>query len=110
LLVAVAATLLIAACSIEAADRGPGMTKTISVTPESYTLVVGDSISYRATAFDNDGNVLSGRFWEWGTTNNGVARVSPHGVVTAVAPGSATILATADDRMGGARITVVRQR
>jgi uncharacterized protein YjdB len=110
LLVTVVATLLLAACSIEAGDPGPGMTKTINVSPDSYTLVVGDSVSYRATAYDNDGNVLRGRFWEWGTTNEGVARVSPDGTVTAIAPGSATILATADDRMGGSRIVVVKKR
>jgi uncharacterized protein YjdB len=98
-----------AACSIEPSEPARGMAATITVMPGVHTLVVGDTITYRAAAIDKFGDVLPNRFWEWGSTNASVVRVNAFGVATAIAAGSATIVASADDRMGVAHITVSKR-
>jgi uncharacterized protein YjdB len=99
--------VIMTACRIDASEPSDGMAAEISVAPGIHTLVVGDTITYKAIAIDKHGAVLSNRYWEWGSSNEAIARVSAHGIVTAIAPGGATILATTDDRLGGARITVL---
>src|SRR5207245_1269205 len=60
-----------------------------------------------ATTKDANGNVLTGRVVTWASDNTAVATVSPAGLVTAVAPGAATITATSETKSGTAAITVV---
>jgi uncharacterized protein YjdB len=108
ILALLAAVVMSAACGIS--DPPAGMAKTISVFPVASTpnLVVGQVAAFQATAADASGDVLKGKFFEWGSTNDAVATVSASGIVTAKTVGSATIVATTDDRMGTIRITVSR--
>jgi uncharacterized protein YjdB len=103
----VVVAVVMTACRIDTSEPSDGMAATISVAPDVHTLFVGDILSYRALAVDKHGTVLSDRFWEWGSTNESIAHVSARGVVTAVSIGTATIIASTDDRMGGAKIYVV---
>ena len=61
---------------------------------------------FQARAVDVSGGVLTGKYFEWGSTNESVATVSAYGIVTAVRAGSTTIVASTDDRMGTIRVTV----
>ena len=70
--------VIMTACRIDAAEPSEGMASTIAVTPGVYTLAVGDTLKYTAVAVDKHGSVLLNRYWEWGSTNESIARVSPH--------------------------------
>ena len=114
---AVGAFALLAAGSLGAAcegvtDPARGTTKTITVVPVGSTtnLVVGDAVAFQARAVDVSGDILTGKFFEWGSTNELVATVSSYGIVTARRAGSTTIVASTDDRMGTIRITVSNAR
>jgi Big-like domain-containing protein len=77
----------------------------VTVAPTSAALVVGANRQLTATTRDGNGNVLTGRIVTWGTSNAGAAAVSTSGLVTAVAPGSATITATSEGQIGTSQIT-----
>lgn len=79
---------------------------TVSVEPGTSTLFVGASQTLSATVRDASGNALSGRSITWASNNTAVATVSTTGVVTAVAPGTASITATSEGRSGSAQVTV----
>src|SRR4051812_47558716 len=64
---------------------------TVTVMPATSTLAPGGSVQLQATARDADGTVLTGRAIAWSSSENSVASVSPTGMVTGVANGSATI-------------------
>lgn len=84
----------------------PAPVATVSVTPSSATLVVGSSATLTATLRDAAGSVLAGRTTSWVTSDASVATVSAAGVVTAVAPGRATVTAVSEGKNGQAQITV----
>jgi len=69
--------------------------------------MVGATATLAATPRDATGNPLSGRATTWSSGNQAVATVSAAGVVTGVAPGTATIAATSEGRTGSAEITVL---
>jgi uncharacterized protein YjdB len=78
----------------------------VAVDPPSATMLPTDQVNLTARVTDATGNVLAGRVVTWSSSNAAVASVNGSGRVTAVAPGSATISATAEGRSGGATITV----
>src|SRR5437773_741028 len=78
----------------------------VAVSPASATLIVGATQQLTATPLDANGNPLSGRTISWTTSALGVATVDANGLVTAVAPGSATITATSEGKSGTSAITV----
>jgi serine/threonine protein kinase/uncharacterized protein YjdB len=74
-------------------------------------LVVGETLSLWAEVTDSGGTALAGRPVTWSSSDPAVAGVWPaSGLVVANAPGTADIVATAEGRSGGARVTVVRPR
>lgn len=79
---------------------------TVSVSPGSATLTVGQSTQLTATTRDASGSVLTGRVITWSSANPAVATVSASGFVIAVGAGSANITATSEGRSGVALITV----
>ncbi len=79
----------------------------VVVTPDTATLVVGESKQLTAETFDASGNELSGRTIQWSSSNEDVASVSSSGKVLAVAPGSATITAMSEGKSDKATITVL---
>lgn len=71
----------------------------VAVTPATATVTEGATTTLTATSKDAQGNTLSGRAVTWTTSDAAIATVSPTGVVTGVAAGTATITAT--DASGG---------
>jgi photosystem II stability/assembly factor-like uncharacterized protein len=71
-------------------------------------LVAGASVGpLVATPRDGSGRVLTGREVVWSSSDPGVARVDPDGMLTAVAAGTAVITAEVEGRKGTAEVTVV---
>jgi len=78
----------------------------VSVTPASAGVGVGQAVQLTATPRDASGNALSGRVVTWSTSAAGTATVSASGLVTGVAAGAATITASSEGRTGTASVTV----
>jgi uncharacterized protein YjdB len=78
----------------------------VNVDPGSATLIVGQTTQLTATPMDSDGNRLSGRTISWSSSSSQIASVTSSGLVTAAAPGSATITATSEGKRGSSTITV----
>jgi uncharacterized protein YjdB len=79
---------------------------TVSASIASTTVMVGQSLQASAVTRDATGKVLNGRSITWASSNNGIASVSPTGVVTGVSAGSATITATSESKNGALNIAV----
>ena len=84
----------------------PAPVARVDVTPATASVVAGGAQQLAATTRDAAGTALAGRTVVWTSSNPAVATVSGTGLVTAVAPGSATITATAEGVAGAAAITV----
>src|SRR5215213_1446251 len=78
----------------------------VRLTPTTRDLLVGQTVQLSAQPVDAQGNALSGRPVTFTTSSATVATVSTLGVVTALAPGSAIITATAEGKNAVATITV----
>jgi trimeric autotransporter adhesin len=78
---------------------------TVTVDPSSLALTVGKTGTLTATVRDANGTELANRPVSWSSSDTRIATVSG-GVVTAVAPGSATITATSEGKSGSAAVTV----
>src|SRR5207244_2307372 len=74
----------------------------VSVSPASASVSVGQTVQFVATPKDANGNALTGRTVTWGSSNSSVATVSGGGLASGVATGSATITATSGGRSGSA--------
>ena len=72
----------------------------VAVSFASSNLTIGQTTLATATYKDVNGVTLSGRSVQWTSLNPSVATVSIAGVVTAVAPGTATIRATVESITG----------
>jgi hypothetical protein len=111
--IAQALTLFIGAATLIACGGGDSeptqsapTVASVSVSPTSQTLAPQQSAQLTATVSDAQGNPLSGRAVSWSSSQPGTASVSGSGLVTAVAPGAATITATSEGKSGAAQITV----
>lgn len=78
----------------------------LSITPGSGALTVGQSLQLTAVARDADNNVLPGRVITWISGAPSVATVTQGGLVTAVGTGSALIFAAAEGISASISITV----
>ncbi len=79
---------------------------TVSVSPASGTVFVGQTLQLTATPKDANGNALTGRTITWASTATAIASVNGGGLVTGQATGSATITATSEGKSGNAGVTV----
>lgn len=79
---------------------------TVNVSPPEGTLAVGETLQLEATVVDGEGAALSGGI-SWGSTAPIVAEVDESGLVTALNPGEAEIVANFANARGSAIITVV---
>jgi len=86
--------------------RSSVLVASVAVALASSTLNTGQTTQATATTRDSSGNVLTGRAISWTTNNSSVATVSGAGLVTAVASGSALIVATSEGKSGNAPLTV----
>jgi trimeric autotransporter adhesin len=79
---------------------------TVTVAPASVNVIAGQTTTLVPTLKDAGGNVLTGRVVTWTSSATNVVTVSPSGVLTAVAPGTATVTATSEGKTGVANVTV----
>jgi uncharacterized protein YjdB len=78
----------------------------VTVSPSTSSLLVGQTTTLTATLKDGNGNVLAGRAITWTSSASSVATVSATGVVTGVSGGAVTITATSEGKSGSATVTV----
>ncbi|OLD85420.1 MAG: hypothetical protein AUG85_13565 [Gemmatimonadetes bacterium 13_1_20CM_4_66_11] len=78
----------------------------VTVSPASASIRVGQLVQLTATLKDASGTVLSGRVISWVSSAPGVAAVSTGGLVTGVAAGAATITATSEGQSGTTQVSV----
>ncbi len=81
----------------------------VAVSLASSTVGVGRTTQATAITRDASGSVVTGRAVAWSSNDTTVAKVSPAGVVTGVATGSANITATSEGQSGSAAVTVAPQ-
>jgi trimeric autotransporter adhesin len=86
---------------------GPAAVEAVTVAPASASyLQVGQTQQFGATPLATGGIALTGQAITWDSSNPAIAAVSANGLVTAVAPGTATVTATCAGRSGSATIIV----
>ena len=78
----------------------------VTLTPSSEALIVGQQLQLTATPRDAASLPLSGRAVSWSSSAPATASVSSTGVVTALSQGTATITATSEGKSASSRITV----
>ena len=78
----------------------------VAVTPGVLALGVGGARQLAAAALDGDGNELTDRPVSWTTSNATVVSVSEEGIVTAHAPGFATVTAASENKRKTVDVTV----
>ena len=80
---------------------------TVELSATNVLLTVGASQQLVATPKDAAGNPLLGRMVVWTSMSPGVATVSGSGLVSAVTPGTGSVVATIEGRTAVATVTVV---
>ncbi|HEY3220376.1 MAG TPA: Ig-like domain-containing protein [Gemmatimonadales bacterium] len=78
----------------------------VSVSPASATVMMGQTVQLSAIPKDANGSPLTGRVVTWASSAPAVASVSAGGLVTGVAAGTATLTATSEGKSGTATVTV----
>jgi len=79
----------------------------VTVSPNSASLLVGATVQLGATLKDANGNTLAGRAVTWASSNPAVATVTASGgLVAGMAIGTATITATSEGKDGSATVAV----
>lgn len=78
----------------------------VSVSPSSVTMAVGETASLAAEPQDAGGHPVADASVAWSSGDPGVVEVDAGGRVTAKAEGTATISATSEGRSGTSEITV----
>ena len=78
---------------------------TVQVSPGTATLQVGNTVQLTATILGPNNEVLTGSVM-WATSNPSLAKVDQQGLVTALAPGQALIVAVSDGVAGVSQITI----
>ena len=84
----------------------PVAVASVQVTPATPTIQVAQTVQLSATARDANNNILTGLPVTWGSDALPIATVSPTGLVTGVAQGTATITATIGGVDGTTLVTV----
>jgi uncharacterized protein YjdB len=84
--------------------------KNVSISPQADTIGVGDRLQLSATAYAEGAVKLPNADFQWWSSNPEIASIDAQGLVTAHAPGMATVGALAGMAAGGARLVVVAAR
>lgn len=85
---------------------GPASAATVTIQPDSISLIIGGAHQLAATVRDRKGGLLAGRPVTWTTANDAVASVTLGGLVTARSAGRAVISASSDGKVGEAVIRI----
>lgn len=84
----------------------PAVVASVSVTPMTATITVGQTQQFTAVAKDANGNVINGVVFTWSSDATPIATVNSNGLASAVAQGTAHITAAANGVNGTATLTV----
>jgi uncharacterized protein YjdB len=84
----------------------PEPVASVHITPQTASVVVGQTVQLSATPKSANGTSLTGRAITWASSNAALATVSSTGLVTGVSDGSVTITATSEGKSGTASVTV----
>ena len=79
---------------------------TVTVTATSASMIAHSVQALAISLKDASGTELSGRAVAWSSSNTAAATVDANGLVTSIAPGSATITATSEGKTGTVTLTV----
>lgn len=107
------ATFLLALGAAACGDGGGGPTQQtqtvdrVYVTPSEANLNAGETTQLSAQARDGGNVVVAGTSFNWTSLNPGVASVSPSGLVTALAGGTARITAAAPNGKADTAVVTV---
>jgi uncharacterized protein YjdB len=74
----------------------PAQVAKVVVQPDSANLSAGQTVQFTAAAVNLNSETISGKTFTWRSSNTSVATVNNSGLATALAPGSANIIATTD--------------
>src|SRR6266705_1352466 len=85
---------------------GPLPVASVTVSPASASVPVGQAVQLTATPKDASGNPLTGRAITWASSKTPVGTVNRSGLVTGVVAGSTTITATSEGQSGTSVVTV----
>jgi Big-like domain-containing protein len=96
----------VASCTVTSVTPSLGPVASISVSPASTSVAVGQTVWLSAMLYDAGGNVLSGLVVTWSSNNPAVASVSSSGLVTGMTTGATTITATSGGQSGSAAVSV----
>ncbi len=81
--------------------------QTVTVSPAADTVAVGIDRPHTVLLRDASGATLTGRAVAWSSSNVAVATVTSTGTVTGRSPGTATIAATSEGRVGTANVIIL---
>jgi trimeric autotransporter adhesin len=104
-----ASVLLVSCSGMQNTPKGSGSPTltTVSVSPNSASVLVSATASLKAIGTYSDGSTQDlTSSAQWGSSDSNVATVSPSGVVTGVAAGTAMIAAQTGGLSGSAALTV----
>ena len=101
--------VLAALLALTACDGGTGATPVDSVIIEAddSELPVGSTLQLIATAYDDDGNEITGRDVEWSVSNPSIATIDDNGLLTGVAAGAVSVTAEIGGESDSQAFTVV---
>jgi len=87
---------VLAACNDGPTEPSPTTVTTIVVNAPSQSMQVGETMTATAVLYNSKGDSVPSKKPTWSTSSATIATVDQNGVITAVAPGSVTITASAD--------------
>ena len=84
----------------------PPVVDRVTVSPSSPSIEKGETQQFTASAYDSDNEIISGKTFNWSSSNTLVATISASGLATGVGAGSTTIKASVDGKSGTTTLTV----
>ena len=100
------AAAVAAGCGSDPAEPPPAVAS-VSITPDSASVILFDTLRLTAVARDSRGDALTDRAITWTSSDPGRVFVQPTGRVQALGRGTTTITAASEGKGGQARIAVV---
>jgi uncharacterized protein YjdB len=76
----------------------PVPVRSVTLTPDSARVELGDQLQYTATPRDSAGNPLTGRVVTWSVTDFGIATIDNNGLATTSGRGSTRVIATSEGK------------
>jgi len=102
--------VLLAASAACDSSSGPESVASLSISPVTSAVRVGNTQPLTVTVTGESGTALTGRVVTWASANIALALVDAQGVVTGVAPGTVAITATSEGKTAATVVEVLPQK